>query len=368
MKILLSVGDASADVYGAMLIKEIKTLSPDIEIFANGGKLMEKAGAKLLNNLVDFSVIGFSEAAKNYFKLTAIIKETAEFAAKEKIDKAVLMDYPGFNLLLAAELKKLGIPVYYYVTPQVWAWGKGRLKSIRSNFDLVFPVLPFEKKFFESAGVKAEYYGHPLSGMVKSSGTKEGLKKEFGLSPDRKIIGILPGSRKQEILSLLPVMLETIKLLPACEFILGQAVAVDDELLKAGMKGAAEIKVVKDRAHDVMAVSDCLIAASGTVALEAAILGIPAVIVYKVAPFTWFIGKRLIGFKYISLPNIIADKLIYPELLQKDVNPVKISAAVNAIIGSNEKIREIKEALFLVKNSLGDGSSTAKVAKKVFNG
>ncbi|MEI7904198.1 MAG: lipid-A-disaccharide synthase [Candidatus Firestonebacteria bacterium] len=364
MKILLSVGDASSDVYGAMLIKELKMLSPDIEIFANGGRLMENAGAILLHNLVDLSVVGFYEAAKNYLKLKRIIKETASIAAREKIDKAVLMDYPGFNLLLSAELKKLGIPVYYYVTPQVWAWGKSRIMTIRKNFDLVLPILPFEEKFFKEAGVNAEYFGNPLVGLVKSSKPKVELKKEFGLSADKKVIGLLPGSRKQEILSLLPVMLETIKKLPGCEFILGQAVSVSNEQLK-DVEG---IKIVKDRAHDVMAVSDCLIAASGTVALEAAIMGTPAVIIYKVAPLTWFIGKRLIGFKYISLPNIISGKLIYPELLQKEANPGKIASAVKTLLEDKERLSQMQQELLPIKASLGDGNSTAKVAKKILNG
>ena len=369
MKLLLSAGDPSADVYGALLIKEFFKQAPGSVVYANGGALMSKAGAVLLNDLVSHSVVGFSEAAKNYFHLKKIIKETALFAVKEKIDRAVMLDYPGFNLLLSAELKKYGIPCYYYVTPQVWAWGKGRIKQIKANFKKVYPILPFEKKVFEAAGVPAEFFGNPLVDLVKPSKDRETLRQEFGAGKSDKLVGLLPGSRTQEIKLLLPVMLQCAKEMPGVKFVLGQASAVSDNLLKAaGKDGLSSILVVKDRAHDVLAASDAIIASSGTVCLEAAIIGVPTVVIYKVSSFTWTLANLFIDWKYAALPNIIKNAEIYPELIQKAASPERIKTATERLLSSGPDIEKMRAALKEVSVSLGDGGSSAKVAESILKG
>ncbi len=369
MKLLLSAGDPSADVYGALLIKEFFKQAPGSAVYANGGALMSKAGAFLLNDLVSHSVVGFSEAAKNYFHLKKIIRETALFAAKEKIDRAVMLDYPGFNLLLSAELKKHGIPCYYYVTPQVWAWGKGRIKQIKANFKKVYPILPFEKKVFEDAGVPAEFFGNPLVDLVKPSKDRETLRQEFKAGKGEKLVGLLPGSRTQEIKLLLPVMLQCAKAMPGVKFVLGQASAVSDNLLRTAGKGAlSSILVVKDRAHDVLAASDTVIASSGTVCLEAAILGTPAVVIYKVSNLTWTLANLFIDWKFASLPNIIKDSEIYPELIQQAASPERIKSETERLLAGGTDIVLMRSALKEVSGSLGAGGCSEKVARSILKG
>lgn len=366
MKIFMNVGDASADFYAANLAKELKVLDPSVELSGNGGALMQGAGVKILNNLVDLSVIGFSEVVKNYFKLVKMISDTAEFIKENKIDLVVLMDYPGFNLRLAKKLKKANVKVAYFILPQIWAWGKGRIKKVKKFVDKSFVILPFEEKFYKDKNIPVEFFGHPLLDSAGPTKSREELIKEFKLDASKKTLGLFPGSRRQEIETLLPLMLDVAAGMKDVQMVLCQAPSVDDGLMQKYLAGfSRQIKVVKGRTYDAMAVSDCILAASGTVTLEAAVMGVPAVVVYKVSPVTYQILIRILDLDYVALPNIIAGRMIIPELLQANATKEKVSAEISDILNNKSRREEIIVNIKKVKDSLGNPGVIRKVAKRI---
>lgn len=368
MKIFINVGDASADLYASYLIKELRRVRPAIEIFANGGPLMEKAGVKLLYNLIDFSVVGFSEAVKNYFKQTNIAKCTAEFIIRNKIDMVLLVDYPGFNLYLARRIKQLKIPIVYFIGPQIWAWGRGRIKKIKEFVRKMFVILPFEEKIYRESNVPVEFVGHPLLDIVKASKSKSELLKEFNIDTGKKVIGLFPGSRKQEVKRLLPVMMDAAKDISNCQLILGQSVTIPDDLLKRLLaKYNLKVKVVKGRTYDIMSICDCLIASSGTVTLEACLMEIPAIVVYKISQFSWILANKLVIIKYAALPNIIADKEVIPELLQNRATKENVLKHVTAFLEDKLKRQKVINELRKIKSSLGSKWVFKRLAKGILN-
>ncbi|MFH1074482.1 MAG: lipid-A-disaccharide synthase [Candidatus Firestonebacteria bacterium] len=359
MKLFINVGDASADVYGAEIIRELKKLEPEIEIHANGGKLMEAAGGKLFCNLVDFSVIGISEAVKKYFPLMKIIKGTANYIKKNNIRTAVLVDYPGFNLRLAKLLKKNGIKVIYYILPQVWAWNEGRIKIIKETVEQAIVLFPFEKAIYEKVKVPVKYFGHPLFEAAKPSKSKKDLRAEFNLPSDKIVIGLFPGSRRQEIETILPEMVKLVKNYKDVEYILCRAPVVSPLLINKHLCGLP-LKVIAGRAYDVMEASDIAVFASGTVTLEGALMKKPMINVYKLSKLTEFIFRRTAKVSYATLPNIIAGKLIVPELLQGRANAKEIEAEIKKIL---EK-PAVKEKMLFELQKLSDSLKGEKIMAK----
>ncbi len=366
MKIFICVGDASADVYAANLAKELRKRLPGLEIHGNGGKLMEAAGVKLFVNLVDHSVIGISEVVRNYTKLVKLVKTTLEYITVNSFDLVILMDYPGFNLKLAAGLKENNINTVYYILPQLWAWGRGRIKKIRKYISRCFVVFPFETALYEKENIPVEFHGHPLVDLVSPSAGREQLKKEFALLPGKKVVGLFPGSRKNEIKTLLPEMLAAAKKTGGAEFVLCQAVSISDELLLPFIRASGlKIKIVKARTYDVLEAADAVVLASGTVTLEAALLEKPMVIVYKLSLFTRLIGKLLLTIKYMTLPNILAGKQIVPELLHGQASSVNISRELKKLLEETPEKTEMLEELRKLKAGLGEKGVNERVAEGI---
>lgn len=366
MKIFFCVGDASADVYAANLAKELKKLLPGIELHGNGGKLMEAAGVKLFVNLVDHGVMGISEVFKNYSKLVGIVNDTAAYITRNKFDLVILMDYPGFNLKLAARLKEKDIKTVYYILPQLWAWGKGRIKKIKKYVLKCFVVFPFEAALYEKENVPVEYNGHPLVDLVVPSASRETLENEFGISSGKKVVGLFPGSRKNEITSLLPEMLKTVEKMENVEFILCQAVSVSDELLLPFINSSGvKLKIVKARTYDVMEVSDALILASGTVTLEAALMEKPMIIVYKLSLLTRLIGKIILTIKYMTLPNILAGHLIVPELLHEQANSDNMAFEIKKLLEETPERKLMLEELKKLKAGLGEKGVNLRITEGI---
>ena len=366
MKIFICVGDASADVYAANLAKELRKRLPGVELHGNGGKLMEAAGVKLFFNLVEHSVIGISEVIRNYSKLVKIVEETAIFVKENKFDLVILMDYPGFNLKLASKLKERNIKTVYYVLPQLWAWGKGRIKKIKKFISKCFVVFPFEPAIYERENIPVAFYGHPLLDLVAPSASKEDLKKEFGLAPDKKIVGLFPGSRKNEIAGLLPEMLAAARNIPDAEVVLCQAVSISDELLLPLVaRSGLRLRIVKARTYDVMEISDAVILASGTVTLEAAIMEKPMVVVYKLSLLTRLAGKLLLTIKYMTLPNILAGKLIVPELLHGQANSTNITLELRKLLEATPERAAMQEELKKLRAALGGKKVNERVTEGI---
>ena len=367
MKIFFSAGEASGDVHGASLAREIKKISPDTELFGLGGNLMQENGVKLVRNYKNYNVMGVVEVLKNLRRILKLLDDLTEIIRTEKPDLLVLIDYPDFNWRLARRVKKFGIKILSYIPPSAWAWRKGRAKSCAEVADAFIAIFPFELPVYRAAGAKIFFLGNPLVDSVKTSMSKADARKFFGVNESEKIILLMPGSRRQEIKLLLPEMLEAVKILSKtlrAKFFLPVAEGVDEVSLQKKIDAAKiEITLIKSaRRYDLMSISDAAIATSGTVVLEAALLDLPCVVLYKMAPLNFLIGKLLVDIKFFSLPNILADERILTELLQNEVTAQKISDEVIKIIDNRPRI---VEKLQSACKKLGEHGSATRVAKKI---
>lgn len=320
---------------------------------------MEAAGVKLVRNYKEYNVMGVVEVIKNLRKIFRLLDDLTEIIRAEKPDLLVLIDYPDFNWRLAKRVKKFGVKILSYIPPSAWAWRKGRAKDCAAVADIFIAIFPFELPVYRAAGAKIFFLGNPLVDSVKPSMSKLEARKFFDVNDSDKIILLMPGSRKQEIKLLLPPMLQAAKLLPDKKFFLPVADGVERLIDTAGLNVTL---VESARRYDLMQIADAAIATSGTVVLEAALLNLPCVVLYKMAPLNFLIGKLLVDIKFFSLPNILADEKILPELLQDEVTPEKISAEVLKILDTRARVTEkLKSACA----KLGDHGAAARVAQKI---
>jgi len=326
---MFSAGETSGDLHGAQLAEEVLKRAPETELFGFGGARMAAAGVRLTADMAAYSIMGFWEVMTNLRRiLTLLDKLTAEME-REKPDLLVLIDYPDFNWRLAKRAKKLGVSVFSYIPPSAWAWRKGRAKSCASLADEFAAIFPFEIKVYEDAGANISFVGNPLVDSVKPSMTQDEARSFFGLAADRYPILLLPGSRRQEISLLLPPMLEAARRIqeekPEAVFFLPVAPNMDQRQMEQ-MAEAAGIPVSFTREHtyDLMGLARFALATSGTVVLEAALMGLPSIVLYRMSAVTYQIGKLLVHVPYISLPNILLGEMAQPELLQDDVNADRI--------------------------------------------
>lgn len=367
MKIFFSAGEASGDVHGASLAREIKKISPSTELLGLGGNLMAEAGVQLVRNYKNYSVMGFVEVLKNIRKIFKLLDDLTEIIRAERPDLLVLIDYPDFNWRLAKRIKKFGVKILSYIPPSAWAWRKGRAKDCAAIADVFIAIFPFELPVYEAAGAKIFFLGNPLVDTVKTSMSKAEAYKFFNVNESERVILLMPGSRRQEIKLLLPEMIDAAKILsekvPA-QFFLPVADGVDESNLQNQICAAnIDIKLVESaRRYDLMGIADAAIATSGTVILEAALLNLPSVVLYKMAPLNFFIGKLLVDIKYFSLPNILAGEKILTELLQSEVTPEKISSETIKILDNRASI---VEKLKSTCAKLGTTGAANRVAKKI---
>ena len=367
MKIFFSAGEASGDVHGANLAREIKKLSPETELLGLGGNLMEKSGVRLVRNYKDYNVMGVVEVLKNLRKIFKLLDDLTEIIRAERPNLLVLIDYPDFNWRLAKRVKKFGVKILSYVPPSAWAWRKGRAKSCAAIADVFIAIFPFELPVYQAAGAKIFFLGNPLVDSVKTSMTSADARKFFGVAEAERVLLLMPGSRRQEIKLLLPEMLNAAKILSrtlSAKFFLPVADGVEENFLREKISAAAvDVTLVSSaRRYELMSIADAAIATSGTVILEAALLNLPCVVLYKMATLNFFIGKLLVDIKFFSLPNILADEKILPELLQDDVTPEKISAEVLTILDNRAAVvAKLQSACA----KLGEAGSAARVAKKI---
>lgn len=362
MKIMFSAGEASGDVHGAGLAREIKKISPLTELFGLGGNLMAEAGVRLVRNFKDYNVMGVVEVIKNLRRILKLLDDLTEIIRAEKPDLLVLIDYPDFNWRLAKRAKKLGVKILSYIPPSAWAWRKGRAKTCAAIADVFIAIFPFELPVYQAAGAKIFFLGNPLVDTVKPSMSKSEARKLFNVKESDKIILLMPGSRRQEIKLLLPPMLGAMKILSeklSAKFFLPAADGVENLIDTAGLN----ITLINSaRRYDLMNIADAAIATSGTVVLEAALLNLPCVVLYKMAPLNFLIGKLLVDIKFFSLPNILADEKILTELLQSEVTPEKISAETLKLLDNREQVVKKLQAACA---KLGATGAANRVAQKI---
>src|ERR1700722_2843992 len=343
-KIFLSAGEASGEHYGALLMTEIRRLAPEAEFFGLGGTRMAGLGLRRVVRAEDVAVMGITEVILHMPRIYSEYRKLKASLRAERPDIAILIDFPDVNLSLAAELRRLHIPVVYFVSPQIWAWKKWRIRGVRRNVTRMLVIFPFEEAFYRTHGIAADFVGHPLADLDQPKVTREAFASENGLDASKSWIGLLPGSRTKELLANLPPMLETARLLgPKYEYLLPVAPTLKESQVQAlagQAKGApvrvgATVRVVHD-ARAVLQHARASIVASGTATVEAALIGNPFIVVYRVSRITYAVAQRVVRVAHVGMVNLIAGRRIVPELIQHDFTASKVVAELRPLLENEE--------------------------------
>jgi lipid-A-disaccharide synthase len=371
-RIMIVAGEASGDLHGANLVREARKLDPGLSFFGIGGPRMREAGVETLVDSGRMAVVGLVEVISHFDVIGRAYFTLKRIIASDPPDLLILIDYPDFNLRIARLAKKAGIKVLYYISPQVWAWRVGRVKKIGRVVDRMAVVFPFEVPFYEREGVPVTFVGHPLVDTVRPTMEREAAQAAFGFDPARRTIGLFPGSRRGEVKSLLPTILATARLLKErftdLQFILPLASTLTPADIAPYLDaGGVEVRVVAGQGYDVMQVCDAIITVSGTVTLEIALMGVPMVIIYRVSPLTYQVGKRLIRVDHIGICNIVAGERVVKELIQHDAEPVTIAAEIERILTDREYGAAIRTKLSTVREKLGSGDGSARAAELILD-
>lgn len=365
MKYYIIAGEASGDLHGSNLIKQLKQLNPEASIRSWGGDLMQQSGSEVVKHYKELAFMGFAEVIMN---LPTILQNIA-FCKKDieafKPDVLILIDYPGFNLRIAEWAKKNKYKVVYYISPQVWAWKESRVKMIKKVVDKMIVILPFEKSFYEDKWqYKVDYVGHPLVQVVDDFIRKE--KSDYIYT--KPIIALLPGSRKQEVTVKLPVMLEAAKSFPQYQFLVAKAASLDEKVYQGILKDFPFAGTVANDTYNLLSQSVAALVTSGTATLETALFNVPQVVCYKGSFISYQIAKRLVKIKFISLVNLIMDKQVVKELIQQDFNVKNVVKELDDVLHNEKKIAEIKTNYADLKNLLAkDGNASSKAAEIIVN-
>ena len=363
MKYYIIAGEASGDLHGSNLIKEIKRLDPAASIRAWGGDLMKDAGASLVKHYRDLAFMGFLEVIKNLPTILQNIKFCKQDIEAWQPDVLVLIDYPGFNLRIAEWAKKHGCKVVYYIAPQVWAWKENRVKKMKLCIDKMFCILPFEKDYFKNKwNWDVTYVGHPLLRVIESFKSTTPL-----VTDNKKVIALLPGSRKQEIVKMLPIMLSVTPHFPAYTFMVAQAPGQDAPFYNRFLMGYANVTLIKNSTYDLLSIADAALVTSGTATLETALFKVPEVVCYKTSKFSYQIAKWLVKIKFISLVNLIMDKEIVQEIIQENLTEQHLTTALRNITENEANRKEVMDNYQMLHTLLaaGGGEASAKVAQEI---
>ncbi|WP_299143261.1 lipid-A-disaccharide synthase [uncultured Dialister sp.] len=369
MKIMMSAGEASGDMHAAAVAAELKRIMPDADLFGMGGADMRKSGVRIIYDIENLGIIGVVEVIKHipfFFRLRAFLKKAM---MEEKPDVLVCVDYPGFNMKLAHVAKELGIPVIYYIAPTIWAWNKGRAKNIVRDVEQVASIFPFEAEAYRKAGARVTFVGHPLADTVKPSMSFEDAMAYFHGDPSKKRVLLMPGSRKNEVAGLLPVMMQAAEKLAEkeeCQFFIPRASTISKEMLLSIIgKTSLSIEITEGHQYDLMQICTACVASSGTATLETALMELPTVLVYKLAPVTWFLANLLVHVKYAGLPNLLLGREVTPELLQDRARAENIVSILLPWLQDEKARQKNIEEIREVRKALGSGGAVHRVAELI---
>ncbi|MCD6489795.1 MAG: lipid-A-disaccharide synthase [Thermodesulfobacterium sp.] len=362
--IFIITGEISGDVYGYLLIKRIKELNSAFQFVGIGGPKMRSLGIEILFPAESLALVGlpsFSELKKYWF----VYKKIKEFLEKKRVDAVILVDFPGFNLKVAKLAKKLGYPVIYYIAPQVWAWNRKRVRTLKKYVDRLYVVLPFEKEFFSSYGIPTVYLGHPILDLIKTNLSEKIFYEVYKLDSSKPLVSFFPGSREKEVTRHIPLFLKIFENLRKSDLpvqgIMVKAPGLEDSFLWD--KARSQLRVVENTQHEVLKYSTIALLASGTITLEASLLGTPAIVTYSLPSWMYFIAKKLVKVPYISLSNLILQKEIYPEVI-KEKNKVNIiTQKIKELIEDEEKRNKVKKELENVKKIIGSLGASWRIAE-----
>lgn len=370
-KVMIMSGEASGDLHGANLAREIQKQDPSIDLYGVGSKQMIEAGVRMLADASEISVVGITAVLTHIRAIYRVYAKLKLFLERERPDLLVLIDFPDFNIMLGKYAQKLGIPAVYYISPQVWVWRKGRIKTIARLVKAMIVVFPFEAPLYEKAGVDVRFVGHPLIDVVQSDFTHDQAKSVLGLEAARRTVALLPGSRRSEIIHLLPDMLAAAKILLSrfqdLQFVLPVAATLDHGFVRSFVEQAGvPVRMVEGRVYDALRASDAAIVTSGTATLETGLMTVPMVIVYRISALNYFILTKLVrGVENVGLVNIVAGKRIVPELVQKDSTPENMANAITTILGDPVYYDQIRNGLAEVRTRLGEAGASTRAASVV---
>ena len=370
MKIMFSAGEPSGDLHGESLAKAILTQDPAIQLVGFGGEKMAAAGIRLCADMKEYSVMGVWEVIKNLRKIFELLDKLTEFMRQEKPDLLVLIDYPDFNWRLAKRAKAMGIPVFSYIPPSAWAWRKGRARKCGAIADELAAIFPFELPVYEAAGANISFNGNPLLDTVKPSMSQEEARQFFKVTPGASPVVLLPGSRKHEITQLLPPMLAAAELLQKdnnrLEFYLPVAPGISRQLIEAIVsRYNVDIHYTQDNTYDLMNIGLFALATSGTVVMEAAIMGLPCVCLYRMAALSYAIGKLLVDIDFFTLPNILAGREVQKELLQSEVTGTRIFEEARKYYADADYRPTVVHGLKEAVAKLGEPGAAGRVAARI---
>jgi lipid-A-disaccharide synthase len=363
LRVLLVAGEPSGDLHGAALVAQLRARRPALEVVGIGGPRLRAAGMRVLVDTEHVATMGFTETFGTLGRLVRAYRTVVRALDVERPNLVVLIDYPEFNLRIARQAKRRGIPVFYFVAPQVWAWRKGRIRTIGARVDKLAAVFPFEPAVYNRNGrVLAEFVGHPLLDVVRPSRGRAETRARYGLDAERPLLALLPGSREKEVGFLFRAMCEAAALLApdGWQAIAALAEALGPGDLEAALAGAAvPVPIAHNDTYNVVAAADAAIVASGTATLESALLGCPMVIVYRLAPLTYWIARRLVDVPWIGMPNLVLQRGVFPELIQDAVTPAAMADAVRDV---HRRRAEVHAALAELRAALGTPGAAGRAA------
>lgn len=365
MKYYIIAGEASGDLHGSNLIKELSKLDSQPAIRAWGGDLMKKAGAEIVKHYRDLAFMGFTEVVMNLKTIFKNISFCKQDIIAFQPDVIVLIDYPGFNLRIAEFAKNNNFKVIYYISPQIWAWKENRITKIKKNVDEMLVILPFEKDFYAKHQMNVHFVGHPLIDAIQNFNENPNFRSQHCLS-QKPLIALLPGSRKQEIKKILPIMLEAVYDFSEYQIVIAAAPSVELEFYQ-DLINSRNVSIVQNDTYNILNSSSAALVTSGTATLETALFGVPQVVCYKGGNISYWLAKKLIKVKYISLVNLIMDKPVVKELIQDNCNPLEIHSELSKVLFNKDTISELKLDMFKLKEILGGSGASEKAAKLIYN-
>jgi lipid-A-disaccharide synthase len=368
-RVFISCGEASGDLYAGALVHELRALRPGVEVVGIGGDRLRAAGAAVLDDYRGIAVTGLVEALRVLPRARAMLSRIIGEARARRPDVFVAIDFPDFNFRAAESMRRLGVPVVYYISPQLWAWRPGRMKAMRRFSRRVLVIFPFEEAIYSEAGVPVEFVGHPLVELARAGTPRAAFAEAFGLDAGAPTVAILPGSRPNELRAILPDLVAAARLIsarvPRAQFLLARAPGLDNELFEPAMSGSPRVTVVEGRTDDVFAASDAALTASGTATVQAAIHGTPMVIVYRVSPLTYALGKPFVKVDTYGMVNLVAGRRIVPELVQADFTPGRVADEAVSLLTDPARASAMRSALAEVRSSLGGPGASRRAAEAI---